>query len=67
MALIHRDDQRFDRRLVEKFIKSDLIKKSDYTTYLKSLDDCAENADYIRWEDVMDSGKPSSNLDPSER
>jgi pantothenate kinase len=65
MAIIDRDEQKFDIRLVDRFLKNGVVKSNDYQSYLKSLKDCSENMEVIRKEDVLE---PEEDLpeDPSD-
>ncbi|MBZ0273156.1 hypothetical protein K8I61_14050 [bacterium] len=47
MSVERSDDQRFDSRLVLRFVERGWVTEKDYTRWLKDLPDAAGNADFV--------------------
>ena len=47
MAIIEREEQFFDVRLVERLMKKGLVKQKDYDKYLKNLADVEDEGEFI--------------------
>lgn len=49
---MHKDDNLFDRRVVERNIREAVISPADYAKRLKALPDAADKADYTPIENL---------------
>lgn len=53
------DEKKFDSRLIDLHIQMGKITPKEYEDYLKSLQDCQDNAVAIRLEDPKDTNPPN--------